>query len=168
MTTRYPAARRATEARALTVALAIAHKAGWNVAPAGPALSTPFSGYLYVAAAELLLVPTSADLPFAVRLAEQATREARSDALVVSFTGQDEAGPVRLALGLWSSAGTRWTAPAQPWLGNDGTLWLGSDRIRATSLRPRRIAAEPVPWRTLLARQDGEARAAGWLERVLA
>ena len=92
--------------------LAIAIKAGWRFEAAGPVLSTPFAGYLYVASAELLLVPTSAALPFATRLVEQTTREARSDALAVSCTGDE----VAIALGLWSAAGTRWTVPVRPWL----------------------------------------------------
>lgn len=54
-----PAARRGAEARASTVALAIAAKAGWRFAHAGPALATPFAGYLYVDTVQLLLVPTN-------------------------------------------------------------------------------------------------------------
>ena len=131
-------------------------------------MSTPFAGYLYVASAELLLVPTSAALPFAIRLVEQAVREARSDALVVSCTGEGDTLEVRLALGLWSSAGTRWTSPVPPWLGEDGTMWLAADDDEASPLRPRRVAAAPAPWRTPHERDDGQQRAANWFAELLA
>ncbi len=160
------ATRRAAEARALIVALAIANKAGWRFEAAGPVLSTPFAGYLYVASAELLLVPTSAALPFAIRLVEQATREARSDALVVSCTGKE----IAMALGLWSAAGTRWTTPVRPWLDEVGALWLAGDHGDAAwRLHPGRVvAAATSPWCTPQERQAGQHRAAGWLTGLLA
>ena len=160
------ATRRAAEARALSVALAVAAKAGWRFEAAGPVLSTPFAGYLYVASAELLLVPTSAALPFATRLVEQATREARSDALIVSCTGTE----IGMALGLWSAADTRWTVPVRTWLEGDGALWLVPDRGDAAwRLRPGRVvAAATSPWCTPQERRDGERRTAGWLTGLLA
>lgn len=161
----YDPARRAAEARALTVALAVAQKAGWRFERAGPVLSTPFAGYLYVDTAELLLVPTSAALPFATRLVEQATREARSDALVVSYTD----GKISLALGLWSAAGTRWTVPVQPWLGDDGALWLAfDDGDAAWRLRSGRVVADRAPWRTPHERDAGHTQAAAWIAGLLA
>lgn len=160
------ATRRAAEARALTVALAIANKAGWRFEAAGPVLSTPFAGYLYVASAELLLVPTSAALPFATRLVAQATQETRSDALVVSCTGEK----IGMALGLWSAASTRWMVPVRRWLSEAGALWLtADDGDVALPLRPGRVvAAATLPWCTPQERRDGERRAAGWLTELLA
>ena len=167
-----PAGRQALQARALLASLCIAAKADWSFEHAGPALSTPFAGYLHVDAAQLLLVPTTSGLPFARRLADRATREARSDALIVSCIPVPRGNPViLLALGLWSLDGTVWQVPVWPWLGHDGTLWLGhaSRKLpsQAWALRKARLRAEPAPWQTPREHDGGRARALGWLDKVL-
>lgn len=167
-----PAQRRAAEARALAAALTIAARADWRFDRPGTSLSTPFAGYLYVDVAQLLLVPTSAALPFARRLVDGAVREARSDALIVSSAK----GQLAFALGLWSSAGTTWHMPVTPWLGDDGVLWMVADDDAAPdtapadigfSLRKGRIVAEPTPWLTPLGRAAGENRATTWLAGMM-
>lgn len=154
------------------VALAIAAKANWSFERPGPTLSTPFANYLYVSVAELLLVPTSAGLPFARRLADRAVREARSDALVVSCTTAPSGLPrVLFALGRWSLDGTAWSLPVWPWLTRDGGLWLappirGVD-VEVWPLRQCRLRAEAAPWATLRDQDAGRARAIGWVDRFL-
>lgn len=164
--------RREAETRALTAALAVAAKADWRLERAGAALSTPFANYLYVDSAELLLVPTSAGLPFARRLTDRAVREARSDALVVACGSAPSGNPLLLfALGLWSSTGTAWTVPVWPWLSRDGGLWFGPAtqelEVSAWPLRQRRLKAEPAPWRTVRDHDAGRVRALGWFDKVL-
>ena len=169
--THNPAHRRAAEARALAAALAVANRAGWHLTRTGAALSATYGNYLYAYLPELLLVPTSAGVPFAARLADGAVREARSDALVVSAAGPE----IAFALALWSSAGTRWQVPVVPWLGTDEVLWMVTGENRAPGgaggtafpLRARRLVDEPAPWATARERAAGEERAARWLASVM-
>lgn len=164
-----PAARRAADACALSVALAIAAKADWQLERAGPSLATPYAGYLYVHTSQLLLVPTSAGLPYAVPLVDGAVREARSDALIVSTAG---AAPT-FALGLWNRSRTLWQVPVMPVLGADGVLWMVTTLSGAapagTAFPMRRglIADLPAPWVTAADRVAGEKRAAAWLAAVM-
>lgn len=162
-----PVARQAAEARALTVALAIANKAGWSLRHAGPVLSFPFAGYLYIESAELLLVPTSASLQWQRPIVSRAMREARSDALIVS-TGPGATNP-SLAVGLWTRKGNDWQVPAMPALDDSRALWLNSDEGDGPSLRVRegRLRAAPAPWRSSAERQRDQRRAADWLACVL-
>lgn len=166
------ARRAAAESRALRAALAIAGKALWSFERPGPALSTPFANYLYVSVAELLLVPTTAGLPFASRLADRAMREARSDALVVAASTAENGLPrVLFALGKWSSSGTAWSVPVWPWLSRDHGLWfLPSTRlphVHAWPLRQCRVRSEPSPWSALRDLDAGRARAISWLDQFL-
>jgi hypothetical protein len=164
-----PAVRRAAEARALNVALAIAGRAGWQFERAGPMLATPFAGYLYVHTSQLLLVPTSAGLPYAVRLVDGAVREARSDALIVSTADAQPA----FALGLWSRSGTLWQVPVTPVLSANGVLWMVTTLSgvapagTAFPMRRGRIVDLPAPWETAADRAAGEKRAAAWLAAMM-
>ena len=172
MMTDLPAARRIAETRALMVALAVAAKADWHAKPVGPSLSKPYSRYYHVEASRLLLVPTSAGLPFAQRLAEGAMREARSDALVVSCVTDPTTGPTFLfALGRWSSAELRWMRPAWPFLAMDGRLWLTPPRCetgkRAVPLVAGPLQATCAPWASVTDQDAGRARAIGWFDRVI-
>ena len=162
-----PAARQAAEARALTVALAIASKAGWSLRHAGLVLSFPFAGYLYVEAAELLLVPTSASLEWQRPIVARAMREARSDALIVSV-GPGSNCP-SLAVGLWTREGNDWRAPVVPALSGDEALWLGSVEGNAPALlvKEGRLRIEAGPWRSAAERRQDQSRAAAWLACVL-
>lgn len=167
-----PAARRIAETRALMVALAIAAKGDWHARPVGPALSKPYSRYYHVEASRLLLVPTSAGLPFSVRLAAGAMRETRSDALVVSCVTAPATGPTFLfALGRWSSSELRWMAPAWPFLSIDGRLWLTPPRIeignRAVPLVAGPLRGACAPWASITEQDAGRARAIGWFDRVI-
>lgn len=168
-----PAARRAAETRALMAALSIAAKADWRPKPVGPTLSTPYAGYLTVDASRLVIAPTSAGLPFAVRLASGAMREGRSDALIVSCVSDSMARPTLLfALGRWSSSALRWMSPAWPYLAVDGALWLMPARRetggRAVPLVAGPLFARPAPWATIADQDAGQARAIGWFDRVIA
>lgn len=166
--THNPAARRATAARALELSLALARKAGWRLEVAGPALSTPFTSYLYVDSAQLLLVPTAAGLSHATRLVEAAVREARSDALIVSTAAPAPA----FAFARWAQRDTRWHLPVTPWLGADGELWIVAPGPSAAAsysagltflLAPRPTRDLPAPWQTDVERRAGMRRAATWL-----
>ena len=161
----------AADDRARSTALAIAAYAGWHITTVGPMLSPAFAGCLYVDAAQLLLVPSNAALSSAYQLADQAAREARSDALVVS---SDHSRDCKLAfgLGLWSSRSVRWLLPVVPWLGRDGLLWmvapgLGSQAAApggtAFPLRRGRLVDQPEPWATPAERAAGERRPWDWL-----
>ncbi|KQN89955.1 hypothetical protein ASE95_14545 [Sphingomonas sp. Leaf231] len=171
--THNPAARWAAAARALSVALAIAKRANWQFEHAGPNLSPPFAGYLYVHVAQLLLVPTTAGLPFARRLVDAAMREARSDALIVSTADAEPA----FALGLWGRSQTRWQMPVQPALHEDGDLWLTIDDAepiagemqanRAWLLQRCPVTTRASPWATPADLADARKRAAAWLALVI-
>jgi hypothetical protein len=162
-----PAARQIAEARALTIALAIASKVGWSLRHAGPVLSFPFAGYLYVETAELLLVPTSASLEWQRPIVSRAMREARSDALIVSV-GPGTTSP-SLAVGIWMRDGNDWQVAAVPALDDGSALWLSSDEGDgpAWRVKERRLRAAPAPWRSSAERQRDQRRAAEWLSCVL-
>ncbi|WP_156167247.1 hypothetical protein [Sphingomonas sp. Ag1] len=169
--THEPATRRAAAARALKLSLAVARQAGWRFEIAGPALSMPFAGYLYVDSARLLLVPTAAGLTDAVRLVEAAVREARSHALIVSTADSEPA----FALGLWERADTRWHVPVTPWLGADGKLWMvtrplstAAPEVAGTSfpLEPNPARGLAAPWHTEDERRAGERRATTWQDAL--
>lgn len=159
--------RAAAEARALRLALALAARVGWTLDRTGPALSTSYAGYLHVASAQLLLAPTTAGLDYTPRQVDPATRACRSDALIVSRTG--DALP-NFALATWSRVGTGWTMPLVLWLGETGEPWLapppGSFERLAVRLVNRLHTLGGLPWNDLGTRLDGFDRAAAWLNGV--
>lgn len=166
------ALKRAGEARALTIALAVAAKAGWQLERAGLVLPAPYDAFFYVAAADLLVVPTSLPLPEARHIAEGGTREARADALIVSCADQTP----KFAIGIWSSQSTHWHLPVRPWLSNRDLLWMAGLACESeagfakTSVtfpcRRGRLMPSIVPWTTTAERLTGQLRAAGWLGRL--
>ena len=160
-------ARAAAEARALRLALALAARVGWTLDRTGPALSTPFAGYLHIASAQLLLVPTVAGLDYARRQVDPATRACRSDAIIVSLTGNTLPG---FALATWSRTCTGWTMPLALWLAPGGESWLvpppGSFDRLAVRLVDRLHTVGGLPWDDFSNRFDGFDRAAAWLEAL--
>lgn len=161
-------ARAAAEARALLVALVLAAKAGWHFGR-GPLLQTAFTRFLYVEAAQLMLVPTTAGLPFARRQLDPVVRETRSDALIVSRP--DQSAPV-FAMATWARTETIWTSPLALWLAESGTAWLvplGDDGDQLgfeLANQLHRLAG--LPWTFAGERAAGFARAARWVEEVAA
>lgn len=157
----------AAEARALQLALAVAARVGWRF-DRGPLPTTSFAQFLYVDAAQLLLVPTSAALPFATRQVEPVVREARSDALIVSSAG--EGTPV-FAMATWARSETVWTQPLLPWLADTSELWLVPDVDGATPFAFHLVDAlhhvATVPWVLASERQAGLDRAAAWMREVV-
>lgn len=155
----------AAEARALRVGLAIAGRARWRVERPGPALPLPYGAWLYVATAELLLIPTAGALPFALAGAERDMRAARSDALVVAL---DPATGPTFAFGEWSSDTCRWTRPLGAWLSTEGDPWLRAAPGHAGyRLSPGRLMRRRLPSVDPEAVQDGSVRAADWLMPLL-
>lgn len=158
--------RAAAEARALTMALALAAKVGWRFGR-GPMATSAFAQYLYVETAQLLLVPTSSDLPFAMRQVGPVVRETRSDALVVSRTGE---GPPVFAMATWARRETIWTEPLALWLAETGAAWLvpppGSDDPLGFELVDALHQVAGVPFVLADERDAGFARAARWIEEV--
>jgi hypothetical protein len=157
--------RAAAEARALTMALTVAAKAGWRF-ERGPLPTTSFAQFLYVEAAHLLLVPTSAALPFAMRQVDPVVRETRSDALIVSSADADT--PV-FAMAVWARRETVWTQPLAAWLGEAGELWLVPDADDTPTLAFRLVDAlhhaASVPWNSASERRAGLDRAAAWMRK---
>lgn len=159
--------RRLAEHRALSAALTLAKLAGWSIDRHAPLLPKAFEDYLYVPQAELLLVAT-VDAPGKMKgLVTRATREARSDALIVSI-GRNSSGLFQpyVSAGLWSVEATRWHGPYLPWIYCDGEPWLlpdplgGNDddpclRLSGRPLRP----AQAKPWQSMAERYVGFARA---------
>ncbi len=158
--------RAAAEARALHLALVLAAKTGWSF-DRGPLPRSSFTQYLYVEAAQLLLVPTTSGTEFAVRQVEPIVRETRSDALIVSLPidGQPE-----FAMATWARRETVWTTPLALWLGEAGEPWLIPAGADSTSLGFRLVNAlhhaAPGPWAFVGEREVGFGRAAAWMEKV--
>lgn len=167
-----PAQQRAAQARALTVALAIAEKAGWHLKIAGSDLPSPYDAYLHSNMAQLLMLPTSTQLRSACAAVDAGTRLARSDALIVSSIGKDLA----FAIGMWTFGSTDWHVPVRPWLSDRGLLWLFavggevSPEFKHANVTfpicPGRLRQGLVPWATTAERLAGETRAAAWLAEV--
>jgi len=153
---------RLAEAEAIAAALAIAKEASWKIDRHAPLLPKEFWNYLYIPAAELLLVPTTNrrnEDRFAVN---RATREARSDALVVAVGGASTV--VRQAfvsIALWGRDSTAWFGPHMPWRSVDGTLWLipdadgGIDDEPSFILNAGRVREGVVPWKSIEDRTRG-------------
>lgn len=173
MMTMTPAQQRAADARALTIALALAAKARWQLERAGPVLPAPFDAYFYVASADLLVLPTGLTLDEACRAAYGGTRQARADALIVSCADRVP----EFAIAMWSSASTRWHLPVCLWMSDGGLLWTceldgqAETGLANTSvtfpIRPGRLMATGiVPWLTTGERLSGQLRAAAWLGKI--
>lgn len=137
----------AAEARALTMALAIAPKVGWRF-DRGPLPATSFAQFLYVEAAQLLLVPTS-------------------DALIVSSAGTE----ITLAMATWARRETVWSQPLTLWLGDGGQAWLvpamADSDLLGFRLSNALHHAAATPWKFASERQAGLNRAAAWMRSVV-
>lgn len=168
-----PAARRAAEARALAAALAIAALEGWSLRRDDLSLELAFAHYLYVEAAQLLLVPTIDPLPTEMAAVTRGTRVTRSDALIVRVNPADPR-KVELALGLWGRDETRWLAPMALWQRTDLGTWLVPDpylkgvRADCFAMHGGRLRSSPAPWRSVAEMRVGRTQVAVWLSRVLA
>jgi len=161
------ASRQAGEARALLAVLAIAKYATWSFKHAGPTLSSRFANYLYCEDAELLLVPSTAELDWQLRQTNGAMREARSDVLIATVGPRfDE---LRFAIGLWTAARNLWAAPAWAWV-DSGALWFGCDELpgEAFPIGAGRLRRQRAPWSDEAAKMRGRIKADAWLARVLA
>jgi hypothetical protein len=146
------------QTRALSGALALAQRAGWTFDCKAPLmLRAPFSNYLHVAAAELLLVPSIDPTRRDLAIVDRGMREARCDALVVKAS---TAGKPMLycAVGRWRRQQNLWCHERRPWLTEHGQVWLvaehawaedpgtsillGPKRLQVASERPRLSAQE--------------------------
>lgn len=158
--------RAAAEARALHLALVLSAKAGWRF-DRGPLPRSSFTHFLYVEAAQFLLVPTTAGPEFAVRQVEPVVRETRSDALVVSLPDH---GPPVFAFATWARHETVWTTSLVLWLTEAGEPWLVPAAAEGAPLGFRLgnalHHAAPVPWASATERAAGIGRAAAWMETV--
>lgn len=159
--------RRLAEHRTLSAALTLAKLAGWTIDKHAPLLPKTFQDYLYIPETQLLLVPSIGPFGRVRAQITQATREARSDALLVML-GRNRHGLIQpyISVGLWSVAETRWFGPHLPWLYVDGEPWLlpdpnggaGDEPCIRLSCRPLRPASSR-PWATAAERYIGFARA---------
>lgn len=157
--------RAAAEARALQLALVLAAKAEWRF-DRGPLPRSSFTHYLYIDAAQLLLVPTTSGTEFAIRQVEPVVRETRSDALIVSLPG---GGTPALAMATWTRRETVWTSPLALWLSETGEPWLvptDTDGALGFRLVNALHHASSVPWAFAGEREAGLGRAAAWLKTV--
>ena len=159
--------RRHVGGRGLQLVYALAGKVGWTIDSVGPALSTPFAGYLHIPSAQLLLVATVAGLDEAIRQVEPATRTCRSDALVLSVA--DGETPM-FVFAAWSTTGTIWTQPLVLWLNEAGETWIVPPRGKLDGLGFGLVdalhRAAHVPWDDAAAHRAGLDRAAAWLARI--
>ncbi len=140
------------QARALSGALALAERAGWTFDRKTPLmLRPPFSNYLHVAAAELLLVPSIDPSRGDLAIVDRGMREARCDALVVKAS---TAGKPMLycAVGRWRRHQNLWCHERRPWLDEHGHIWLVAEHVWAEDaetsillLGPKRMQVASVP-----------------------
>ena len=139
------------QARALSGALALAKRAGWTFDRAAPLmLPPPFSNYLHVAAAELLLMPSIDPSRRDLAIIDRGMRKVRCDALVVKAS---TAGKPMLycAVGRWRRDQNLWCHERRPWLTEQGQIWLVAEHAWAEDARtsillgPKRlrVASEP-------------------------
>lgn len=159
--------RRLAEHRVLSAALTLARLAGWTLDRHAPLLPRQFQDYLYVPQAELLLVPTLGPHGRIKAEATKASREARSDALLIML-GRSSEGVIvpYISVGLWKREKTVWHGPHLVWLYVDGEPWLVPDprggnpdepnlRLSHRPLRP----AGTTPWQSGAEQYLGFARA---------
>nr|WP_314470591.1 hypothetical protein [uncultured Sphingomonas sp.] len=146
------------QARALSGALALAERAGWTFDRKAPLmLRPPFSNYLHVASAELLLVPSVDPTRRDLAIVDRGMREARCDALVVKASTSGKP-MLYCAVGRWRREQNLWCHERRPWLTEHGQVWLvaehawaedaktsillGPKRLQVASERPRLSARE--------------------------
>ncbi|WNO53170.1 hypothetical protein [Stakelama saccharophila] len=160
------ARRQSGEARALLALMEIAKHANWRLDRTGASLSPRFATHLYSDSAQLLLVPSIAELDWQLRSANAAMREARSDALIATLG--PSGAELRFAIGLWTSARNMWFAPAWPWV-DRSSLWFGCDDLpgEAFPVVEGRLQRKAAPWRDGADEEHGRAKASRWFERVL-
>lgn len=170
-----PGDRRAAEARALLIALAVARAAGWPLARRGPVLDASLSNHLYVEVAQLLLVPTVVGLERQIAITDRGMRQTRSDALIVATDPHVGEGAVTFAAGIWGRRGNAWHKPHLPWLCDRGALWLvPADLDEGSAEQPPafpavdgRLKPTAIPWRSPAARAHGLRRGEEWLARAV-
>ncbi len=154
--------RAAAEARALMLTLALVARMDWRLGP-GPLLPQAFAQYLYVPDPQMLLVPTTSGLDFAIRQVAPVVRETRSDALIVSRPTE---GNISFALAIWASGETAWTWPLALWCGTDSDTWLVppplADEPLGFRLRNALHYTGQVPWSDPQTRMEGYVRAQAW------
>ena len=170
--------RAVAEARATQTTLALVAKMDWRLDRHAPALfCASYAGYFDVPSAYLILIPTTADLPFARRQIERVIRETRSDGLIVS---QPLDRPVRFAFAFWSPKAIRWVASLRLWLDESGCPSLvpvdgndngdgsgdGSGGPESIKLSRERIRSGPRVWAGPADYAAGCARADAWLGKV--
>lgn len=159
--------RRLAEQRVLSAAHILASLAGWSIDPHAPLLPRQYRDFLYIPATELLLVPSVGPHGRAKAEATKATREARSDALLLML-GRNSQGLITpyLSVGLWSSQRTTWYGPHLVWLYADGQPWAVPDACSGNGDEPCvRLSQRPLrtsnitPWQSVGERYVGFARA---------
>ncbi|WP_332746798.1 hypothetical protein [Sphingomonas sp. ZB1N12] len=156
---------RAAHARALVGALRLAEIAPWSFHKWALALSPPFCSYLYVASAELLLVPSVNSGPRDMQIVGRGMRDARSDALIVSPNLDDDGQlALRYSLGIWHRDANAWYGPLLLWMASSGELWLVPDAAANADrtcfrLTSSRFSQGEVPWRDAAERSTGLCRA---------
>ena len=123
-----PAHRADEEARAKHIAHDLARHAGWTIDETVGALATAFAGTSYCEEPQLLLMPTSLACDYVRPKAENASRQARSDVLIVSSDGRE----ISFALGLWHLDTTQWRMSQRLWMANDGLFWIVSETASLT------------------------------------
>ncbi len=162
------------QARALSGALALAERAGWTFDRTAPLmLRPPFSNYLHVAAAELLLVPSIDPSRGDIAIIDRGMREARCDALVVKASTAGK--PVLYcAVGRWRREQNLWCHERRLWLDEHGHIWLVADHAWAEDpktsillLGPKRLQVASVPpWLCAREMTAGFERADAFLSKI--
>lgn len=164
-----PAGPRAVVVRATRVATAIADAAGWKLDILGIPVSPRFAHHLYVASADLVILPSPYSPSRSMTTMSRVLAEARCAGLIVSVTAER----VELALAFRRSRAIRWFVPMALWLGDDG-LWIVPDpyhalvRAECFPLAAGRLRPTAAPWTTKADEQAGRARAAGWIASIIA
>ncbi len=125
-----------------------------------------FHQSMHLSEPDLILLPTSASLPFARRWSQPLIREARCDLLLISWP----AGPTPAFLrAAWSAERTKWTAPLHLWMSVVGEPWFVMNEdvnARAFRLTNARHWQTSPPFETRAEMRKGFERAACWIENL--
>ncbi|QWC57976.1 hypothetical protein F7D01_13700 [Erythrobacter sp. 3-20A1M] len=115
---------------------------------------------------DLILLPTSADLPFARRWSQPLIREARCDLLLVSWPAGTMPAFMRAT---WSVKRTGWTAPLRLWMSIVDEPWFVTScgpNARAFRLADARRWQSSPPFYTQAEMRSGFSRAGHWVETL--
>ena len=156
----------AANARARILAETLCEAAQLPVQANLSVLFPAFHQSLHAPEPDLIILPTSAGLPFSQRWSQSLIREARCDLLIVSWSAGTAPAFIRA---VWKVEQTEWSAPLRLWMSAVNEPWFvtsGDPNGHAFGLANARQWQSIPPFDTQTDMRDGFDRAGCWVETL--